>query len=149
VVEDAPDDNGDDNGDEAGDGAVPEGGVAQSELAHRLGLSTAYASALTDRLKRAGMVIKWPDPANPSRRLVAATSAGRRAAAEAAPLIRAAHNVAFARLDARAFERLCRIAAGLETGSAVAVDTIARRTGEELDGSIRALRRTARRLGLK
>ena len=80
---------------------------------------------------------------------MAATSAGRRAASEAAPLIRAAHNVAFAGLDARAFERLCRMATRLETGSAVAVDTLARRTGEELDGSIRELRRTARRLGLK
>jgi DNA-binding MarR family transcriptional regulator len=135
---------GGDADDESGDGSV-----ALSEMSRRLSIGRANASELTDRLQRAGMLVKRPDPAYPSRRRVAATSAGRRAASEAAPLIRAAHNVAFAGLDARAFERLCRMATRLETGSAVAVDTLARRTGEELDGSIRELRRTARRLGLK
>jgi len=81
--------------------------------------------------------------------LRAATKAGRAAVAATTPLIAAAHNVAFRPLDGRAFERLGKIARALDTASTVAVGILARRTGEELDTSIRELRRTARRLGAK
>ncbi len=124
-------------------------GVAQRHVASLLGLSTDYAGIAANRLVRAGMVVKRPDPVHRQRRLLVATDEGRAAVAAATPLIKAAHNVAFQPLDAGAFVRLGKIAAALDTASAVAVDILARRTGEELDTSIRELRRLARRLGAK
>ncbi len=130
--------------------ADPDGvGVAQRDLARRLGVSLPYASHASNRLVRGAMVVKRPDPVHRQRKLLAATAAGRAAVAATTPLIAAAHNVAFGPLDARAFERLRKIAASLDNASTVAVEILARRTGEELDTSIRELRRTARRLGGK
>ena len=130
--------------------ADPDGdGVAQRDLAQRVGISLQYASHMTTRLARSAMVVKRPDPVHRQRKLVVATKAGRAAVAAAMPLIAAAHNVAFQPLNGRAFVRLRKIARALDDASAVAVDILARRTGEELDTSIRELRQMARRLGAK
>ncbi len=130
--------------------ADPDGdGVAQRHLASLLGLDRTYASQTAARLARAGMVVKRPDPVHRQRTLLVATDDGRRAVAAAMPLIKAAHNVAFQPLDKRAFERLAKIAAKLDTASSIAVNILARRTGEEPETSLRELRRVMRRLGGK
>ncbi len=122
-------------------------GVAQRTVAREVGVSLQYASHLAVRLVRAGMVVKRPDPVHLQRKLLMPTEAGREAVAAATPLIEGANDVVFQALDGRGFERLRKIAAALDSGSTIAVDIVARRTGEELDTSIRELRRTARRDG--
>ncbi|MEU4332795.1 MarR family winged helix-turn-helix transcriptional regulator [Nonomuraea dietziae] len=60
-----------------GDGPVPAGQISLA-----LKLSPAATTTVIDRLERAGMVFRSPDPGNRRRVLVAATDAARSAEAE-------------------------------------------------------------------
>jgi DNA-binding MarR family transcriptional regulator len=124
-------------------------GASQSGLAHHLGISVEYASGLAATLARNGLLEKRPDPAHRSRRLLVLTAKGWEAAAEATPLIEAAHNLAFQPIRPKDYDRFRRLAAALDTSSSIAVEILARRMGENLDTSVAELRQTMRRLGGK
>ena len=122
------------------------GGVPLAALSRRLDISRAYASQVSTVLVRKGLLAKRADPADAKRRVIALTASGRAAAADAAPLIEGAHNIAFAPLGPRDFAALRRIAAKLDDASAVAVDILARRMGEGPPATVRDLRAAMQRL---
>lgn len=128
---------------------LTEPGVAMMALSRRLDVSVYYASVVSIRLVRRGLLAKWPDPANRRQRRRDLTAAGEAVADEAAPLIESANNLAFAVLRPRDFAALRRIAPRLEDGSAQAVDVLAQRTGDDAPRSIAALRHALKRLGGK
>ncbi|MFI7417610.1 MarR family winged helix-turn-helix transcriptional regulator [Nonomuraea sp. NPDC049684] len=64
------------------DVVLAEGPVAAGALSLALKLSPAAVTTVIDRLERAGMVARAPDPGNRRRVLVAATDAARAAEAE-------------------------------------------------------------------
>ncbi|MEV4369071.1 MarR family transcriptional regulator [Nonomuraea sp. NPDC049637] len=64
------------------DVVLAEGPVAAGALSLALKLSPAAVTTVIDRLERAGMVTRAPDPGNRRRVLVAATDAARAAEAE-------------------------------------------------------------------
>ena len=121
-------------------------GVKLTALSRRLDMSSDYASQVSTALVGKGLLAKWADPADAKRRIIALTAAGRAAAADAAPLIEGAYNIAFAPLRARDFAAFRRIAAKLDNASAVAVDILARRMGEGPPATIRDLRAAMKRL---
>lgn len=85
--------------------------IGPGELARRLDISTASATALVDRLVASGHLVREPDPRDGRRRALAATEYGHRHAVEAlTPLL--------TRLDA--------VAADLEPEAARAVVTYLR-----------------------
>ncbi|MFG3442650.1 MarR family winged helix-turn-helix transcriptional regulator [Nonomuraea sp. NPDC047897] len=64
------------------DVVLAEGPLAAGQLSVALKLSPAATTTVIDRLERAGMVSRSPDPGNRRRVLVAATDAARSAEAE-------------------------------------------------------------------
>jgi len=142
VIELVPDLGGERTG---GDGADADG-VALQDLKRRLDVSDLYVSQVSTQLVRRGLLEKGIDPARRSQRRVAPTDAGRAVAEAAAPLIRGAHNIAFAPLTAREFRALQRIAAKLDAASASAVDALARRRPTATPETPTALRAAVKRV---
>lgn len=123
--------------------------VDASAVTRRLDISKSYSSLVSRRLVDKGLIGKFPDPRDGKRRRLFVTQAGRGVIEAAFPMIRGAHNLAFADITAREFETLCGIAARLDTASASAIDILARRTGEEPVVTMGNLARDMARLGMK
>jgi len=100
--------------------------VAMGGLTRRLGINHPTASRLSGKLVRRGLLEKRPDPMNARFRRLALTDAGHAVAEQAGAILRHAHNLAFAAIRPRDFTALKRLAATLDEGSAVAVETLAR-----------------------
>ncbi len=118
-------------------------------MTRRLDISKSYSSLVSRRLVDKGLIGKFPDPRDAKRRRLFVTRAGREAVEAAFPMIRGAHNLAFAGITAREYETLCGVAARLDTASASAIDILARRTGEEPVVSMAGLAHDMQRLGMK
>jgi DNA-binding MarR family transcriptional regulator len=140
------------SGDDIGPPDPPPGfadSVDASAVTRRLDISKSYSSTMSRKLADRGLIGKFPDPRDAKRRRLFVTPAGREVIEAAFPMIRGAHNLAFAGITGREFETLCEVAAKLDTASATAVDILARRTGEEPAVTMTTLARDMRRLGMK
>ena len=101
------------------------------------------------KLVEKGLMGKFPDPLDAKRRRLFLTPAGWDVVEAAFPMIRGAHNLAFAPVTAEEFATLRGVAARLDTASRSAVDILARRTGEEPVATMAALAIDMHRLGMK
>lgn len=104
-------------------GAIEQRGpLTAGELAKLTGLSAAAVTGLIDRLERAGVAARKPDPADRRRVLVAASKGARRIADQYTSLERDALRT----LDGRSAAELEAIAAFLRDMHAVGVEHVAR-----------------------
>jgi DNA-binding MarR family transcriptional regulator len=104
-------------------GAIEQRGpLAAGELARLTGLSAAAVTGLIDRLERAGVAERRPDPADRRRVLVGVAKGAERIAALYGSLERDARRV----LDGRSSEELETISSFLRDMHAVGVEHVAR-----------------------
>jgi MarR family transcriptional regulator, organic hydroperoxide resistance regulator len=122
--------------------------VDASALTRRLDISKSYSSMMSRRLAGRGLIEKFPDPRDAKRRLLVITEAGRALVEAAWPMVRGAHNLAFAPITAGEFKTLRKAAGKLDAASERAVDILARRTGEDPVANLADLARDMRRLGM-
>ena len=108
-------------------GAIEQRGpLTAGELARLTGLSAAAVTGLIDRLERARVAERRPDPADRRRVLVAIAEAAERIAALYGSLERDARRV----LDGRSARELKTISAFLRDMHAIGVEHVARLQGD-------------------
>jgi DNA-binding MarR family transcriptional regulator len=89
----------------------PEAGVPMGAVADGLLNRASDTTRLVDRLERAGLAERLPNPSDRRSVLVRATAAGRRAFDAATPKLQAFHRLQWAALDAGELDDLNRLLA--------------------------------------